>query len=198
MVLFATLLPFAVLSTMLTIAPPAVGLFTAAGLVATLMTADAARGRAVKMLSAAALVITVTMGACALVLGDTFTAPMARLALDAGLLVVMLVSLVARMPFTIQYAREQVDPVTAARPEFYRANVVMTAVWCAAMVLMLAADLGAHYVPWLPIWTGLAAAFALRNGAAWFTRWYGARSRARGEAARATAGLAPRTIGDAA
>jgi hypothetical protein len=37
---------------------------------------------------------------------------------------------------------------------------------------MMAGNLAMIYVPGLPLWTGLAIAFAARNSALYFTRWY--------------------------
>ena len=45
------------------------------------------------------------------------------------------------------------------------------------MLLMLLANAAILYVPGLPIWLGLAVAFAARNSAVYFTRWYPARVR---------------------
>jgi len=40
------------------------------------------------------------------------------------------------------------------------------------MTAMMAVDILAMYLPWLPLWTGLALTFALRSGAVQFTKWY--------------------------
>ena len=115
----------------------------------------------------------------------------ARTAVDSGLLTIALASLAPRFPFTIQYARETIDAQTAARPEFRRANFVLTGAWTAAFVVMLIADLATIYLAWLPFWTGLAAAFAARNIAAGYTQWYTASRRARFAAERAGLLIAP-------
>jgi len=43
------------------------------------------------------------------------------------------------------------------------------------------------YVPGLPIWSGLAIAFAARNSAIYFTKWYPQYRRAKDESAPAAA-----------
>jgi hypothetical protein len=53
-----------------------------------------------------------------------------------------------------------------------RANYIITSVWTASALLMLLANAAILYVPGLPIWLGLAVAFAARNSAVYFTRWY--------------------------
>ena len=96
-----------------------------------------------------------------------------KLAVDAGMLAIALVSLAIRFPFTLQYAREMVDAETAALPGFLKANYIITWAWTARLPadddrptsLMI-------YVPGLPLWSGLAIAFAARNSALYFTKWY--------------------------
>ena len=94
----------------------------------------------------------------------------------------------SRRPFTLQYAREAVDAETAKLPEFLRANYVITSVWAAAFVLMMLANLLLIYVPGLPLWCGIAIAFAARNSALYFTKWYPERQRAKFAASATSAG----------
>jgi hypothetical protein len=95
-----------------------------------------------------------------------------RLAVDGGILAIALLSIAIRLPFTLQYAREAVDHETTLLPGFLRANYIITWVWTGAIVLMLIADILMIYWPSLPLWAGLAIAFAARNSAVYFTRWY--------------------------
>jgi len=48
----------------------------------------------------------------------------------------------------------------------------ITWAWSAAFVLMAVANVLMIYVPGLPLWSGLAIAFAARNTAVYFTKWY--------------------------
>ncbi|MBW8856626.1 MAG: hypothetical protein JF604_20395, partial [Bradyrhizobium sp.] len=73
---------------------------------------------------------------------------------------------------TLQYALEAVPAETAAMPGFLYANYVITGAWTAAALLMAAANLVLLYVPGLPLWLSLAVAFAARNSAMYFTKWY--------------------------
>jgi hypothetical protein len=77
-----------------------------------------------------------------------------------------------RYPFTMQYALESVPAEIAAMPGFSRANYIITSAWTAAALLMMLANAAILYVPGLPIWLGLAVAFAARNSAVYFTKWY--------------------------
>ena len=54
-----------------------------------------------------------------------------KLTVDAGVLVIALVSIAIRHPFTLQYAREVVDAETAVLPGFIRANYIITWAWAA-------------------------------------------------------------------
>jgi hypothetical protein len=85
---------------------------------------------------------------------------------------VALGSIVVRRPFTLQYALEAVPAETAGMPGFLRANYIITGVWTAAMLLMMLGNVVVLYIPGLPIWTSLAIAFAARNSAVYFTKWY--------------------------
>ena len=89
-----------------------------------------------------------------------------------GMLAISLASLAIRQPFTLQYAREVVDAETARLPGFLKANYIITWAWTAAFVLMLIANVLMIYVPGLPLWSGIAIAFAARNTAVYFTKWY--------------------------
>jgi hypothetical protein len=57
-------------------------------------------------------------------------------------------------------------------PGFLRANYIITGAWTAAFLLMTIANILLIYVPGLPLWSGLVIAFAARNSAAYFTKWY--------------------------
>jgi hypothetical protein len=113
-----------------------------------------------------------------------------RLAVDGGVFAIALGSILARFPFTLQYALEAEPAETAAMPEFRRANYMITGAWALATALMIAANVMMIYVPGLPIWTGLAIAFAARNSALYFTRWYPTYHRLKSESRQAGAMLA--------
>ena len=49
---------------------------------------------------------------------------------------------------------------------------MLTWAWALALLLMLCADALSLYVPSLPMWVGAGIAFAARNGAVYFTKWY--------------------------
>jgi hypothetical protein len=100
-----------------------------------------------------------------------------RLAVDVGIFAVSLGSMLVRYPFTTQYALETVPAEIAAMPGFSRANYIITAAWTVSILLMMLANAAVLYVPGLPIWLGLAVAFAARNSAVFFTKWYSTQRR---------------------
>ncbi len=57
-------------------------------------------------------------------------------------------------------------------PGFIAANYIITWAWTAAMLLMMAGNITMIYLPNLPLWSGLLIAFAARNSAVYFTKWY--------------------------
>ncbi|MFD7031392.1 hypothetical protein ACFWAR_25535 [Streptomyces sp. NPDC059917] len=112
---------------------------------------------------------------------ETYAGEIANLTLT----VIAFGSMAVRMPFTLQYAREQVDPSLWHAPAFLRTNYVITGVWGLAFLVAALAGGYGDLVLHNPdnIWTGwiiqiLAIVAALR-----FTVWYPGvvRARARGE-----------------
>lgn len=101
-----------------------------------------------------------------------------RLLVDAGLLVIVLVSIAIRKPFTLQYAREQVAPDLWNRPEFVRTNYVITGVWALAFAVMVVADYVLLAMPDLPPRVGIIATVLALVGAIKFTDWYPRRRQA--------------------
>jgi hypothetical protein len=102
------------------------------------------------------------------------------LRVDLGLLLIVLVSLALRRPFTLQYAREQVPEEFWSSPQFVRTNYVITAVWALAFAVLVVADLILLYVPELPPRVGIIATIAALVGAIKFTSWYPERVKADG------------------
>ena len=68
------------------------------------------------------------------------------------------------------------------------ATYVITWAWVLAFLLMILANALLIYVPGLPLRSGIVIAFAARNTAVYFGRWYPQHRRAK---AAATAAVAP-------
>jgi hypothetical protein len=125
-----------------------------------------------KILSVGSAIVFAGLGSYLVVIDPTMSGSAVKLAVDGGILLIALGSMLCRYPFTLQYALEAVPAETAAMPGFLHANYVITGAWAGAAVLMIAGNLMMIYVPGLPLWAGLAIAFAARNSALYFTRWY--------------------------
>jgi hypothetical protein len=102
-----------------------------------------------------------------------------RLCVDGGLFLIVLVSIALRRPFTLQYAREQAPPDIWHRPEFLRANYIISAAWGVAFAVMVVADIVMVFVPNVPVGFGIGATILAIAGAIRFTSWYPQRLRAR-------------------
>jgi hypothetical protein len=166
------LAPFATFATLMMVASSAVSVFAAAALALGIVAWDISRGGSLKLLAAGSVLLFTALG-CHITLIDGNWSPVAvRIAVDGGVLAIALVSLAIRLPFTLQYARETADAEVIRRPGFVTANYILTCVWIAAFVLMLVADMLMIYLPGLPLWVGFAVAFAARNSAVYFTKWY--------------------------
>lgn len=180
MTIFLILAPYGAFAALMMLAPAAVSLFATAGIcLATIAVERMVRGRAVKILPAGAVVTFAAVGCYVLLVDSAMSVSAVKLSVDAGMLLVILASIALRRPFTLQYAIEEVDAETAKIPGFIRANYVISGVWAASMVAMMIGNVMLIYVPDLPIWSSLLVAFAARNSAVYFTRWYPERRKAK-------------------
>jgi hypothetical protein len=130
------------------------------------------RGESVKVLEVGSLALFGVLLLYTLVAAPDWTVATVRLAVDGGLLAIVLVSLAIGMPFTLQYARESVPKELWSSPIFMTTNRRITGVWAAAFAVMTAADAAARYVEAIPLWIDIAASVIAFVVAVWFTRWY--------------------------
>jgi hypothetical protein len=172
MTIFLILAPYGAFATLMLVTSAAVTLFASAAIGMMVMAHDALRGRSIKMLGAGSVMLFAALGAYITLIHNSLSSSAVKLAVDAGVLAISLASLVSRKPFTLQYAREMVDAETAQLAGFLRANYIITWAWTGAFLLMMIANVLMIYVPGLPLWSGIAIAFAARNSAVYFTRWY--------------------------
>lgn len=172
MATFLILAPFGTFAMLMLVSSSAISLFAAAALALAIVIWDVARGGSVKMLAAGTALLFAAIGCYVTLIDGNWSRSALHLVVDLGVLAIALLSLAIRAPFTLQYAREQVDAETMKLPGFLAANYVITWAWTFAFVLMLLADMLVIFVPGLPLWIGFAIAFAARNAALYFTRWY--------------------------
>src|SRR4051812_15010053 len=179
MTIFLILAPFGAFGVLLLMTSAATSLFATATLCLAIVGYDVFRGGSVKLFMVGAVIVFGALGGYVSLVDGNWSSFAVRLAVDCGFLGIALLSMAIRLPFTLQYAREHVDQATAALPGFMRANYVITWAWTGALVLMLIADTLMIYLPNLPLWIGLGIAFAARNCAVYFTKWYPKHRRAK-------------------
>jgi hypothetical protein len=172
MTLFLILAPYGVYALLMLVTSVTVSLVTAAAVCLATIAFDAWRGRSIKILPAGTVILFAGIIAWLHLIDPSLSDKAVKVAVDGGILAISLGSILARYPFTLQYAVESVPSEIAGMPGFMRANYIITSVWTASALLMLLANAAILYVPGLPIWLGLAVAFAARNSAVYFTRWY--------------------------
>jgi hypothetical protein len=172
MTLFLILAPYGVYASLMLVTSATVSLVTAGAVCLATVALDWVGGRSLKILPIGTAIIFAGIIGWLHLIDPALSDKAVRVAVDGGILVISLGSLLLRYPFTLQYALERVHPEIAAMPGFLRSNYIITGVWTASFLLMLLANAAILYVPGLPIWLGLAVAFAARNSAVYFTRWY--------------------------
>jgi hypothetical protein len=172
MTVFLILAPFGAFGLLMLVTSAAVSLFATAALCLAIIAFDVIRGNSVKLIMAGAVILFGALGCYITLVDGHWSGVAVRLAVDGGFLAIALLSIAIRLPFTLQYAREIVAHEVTLLPGFKRANYIITWAWVGALVLMLVADMLMIYLPSLPLWIGLGIAFAARNCAVYFSRWY--------------------------
>lgn len=172
MLIFLILAPYGAFAFLMLMASAAISLFVSAAICLAVIAFDIWRGRSIKILGAGSVLTFVAVGLYVALIDSALNASAVRFAVDTGIFLVTLFSILIRCPFTLQYALEVADAETAKLPGFLRANYIITWAWAAASLLMMIGNAAMIYVPWLPFWGGLLVAFAARNCAIYFTNWY--------------------------
>ena len=172
MAIFLILAPYGAYTFLMLVTSATISVFAASAICLATVAIDVARGRSVKTLAAGSAIVFAAIGLYLALRDPALGTLGVKLSVDVGIFVISLGSMLLRRPFTLQYAVESVPAETAAMPGFLYANYVITGAWTAAALLMAAANLVLLYVPGLPLWSSLAVAFAARNSAIYFTKWY--------------------------
>jgi len=178
MTIFLILAPYGAFTALMLLTSATFSLVTASAVCLATIVLDAVRGRSLKILPTSSVILFAGIAGYLNVIDPGVSDKAVKLAVDVGIFAVSLGSMLLRYPFTVQYALESVPSEIAAMPGFSRANYTITGVWTAASLLIMLANAAVLYVPGLPIWLGLAVAFAARNSAVFFTKWYSAHRRA--------------------
>lgn len=165
--------PFIVFALLSRIAGPVEALAAGAGISAVLILRDVlSGGRGVKILEAGTFLLFSGLALHALLIEAAWSVIGVRLFVDAGLLLIVTISILAGRPFTLQYAREQVPPEDQARPGFLRVNYVISSAWALAFLVMVLAELALLYAPTMSPRLGMVIIILALVGAVKFTAWY--------------------------
>jgi hypothetical protein len=187
MTIFLILAPYGAYALLMLVTSATVSLFVSAAICLLVIALDVVRGHQIKILGAGSVIVFTSVGVYLTLVEPGMSTTAVKLAVDIGIFLISLTSIVMRQPFTLQYAREAVDAETAALPGFVRANYIITWAWTGAALLMMIGNVAMIYVPGLPLWTSLLVAFAARNSALYFTKWYPEYTKARHATAPASA-----------
>ena len=172
MTIFLILAPYGAFALLMLLTSATVSLFASAAICLAVVAYDIIRGRSIKMLGAGSAMLFATLGGYVALVDPGLSVAAVKLSVDVGVFAISLMSMAIGKPFTLQYALEMVDAETAKLPGFTKASYVITGAWSVAVLLMMIANILMIYVPDLPLWSGLAIAFAARNSAVYFTKWY--------------------------
>lgn len=165
--------PFIVFAVLERFVGPLWGLGAATAVSAALLLRDAfTPGKQVKILEIGTFVLFGGLTAYMWLMGARLSVIGVRLCVDVGLLLIVLVSMAMRTPFTLQYAREQVPAELWNKPSFLHTNYVITGAWAVAFALIVLAELALLYLPNMPHRLGIIVIVLALVGALKFTDWY--------------------------
>lgn len=172
MTIFLILAPYGAFAALMLVSTATVSLFGSAAICLMVIGYDVLRGRSIKILGAGSVIVFAAIGFYLTLIDPGLSNSAVKFAVDTGIFLISLTSIVIRRPFAGQYALEVVDAQTAQQPGFIKANYIITWAWTGAVLLMMIGNVAMIYVPDLPLWSGLLIAFAARNSAVYFTKWY--------------------------
>lgn len=150
MMVLLILAPFGCFALLMLVTSAPVSLFAAAAICLAVIAYDHVRGLQLKILGAGSAVVFGALGGYITLVDPGLSTAAVKLIVDAGVFAIALLSIAFRFPFTLQYAREMVDPETAKLPGFIKASYIITWVWTGALFAMMAANVLMIYSPSLP------------------------------------------------
>jgi intracellular septation protein A len=164
--------PFILFAVLMRFGDVLFALIAAAALSSLLIVRERRRGKSVKILEAGTVVLFGGLAIFTALTRFDWTILEARLAVDLGLLAIVLGSILVRRPFTLQFAREEVPREYWGNPQFIATNYKISAVWAGAFAILVVADVVMAFLPTIPLWVGIVVTVLALAGAIWFTRWY--------------------------
>jgi hypothetical protein len=129
------------------------------------------RGRSAKILEVGAITLFGLLALFTAVSHWEWTLTAVRLAVDLGLLAIVLVSIAIGRPFTMQYARERIAEQHWQTPLFLAINRRITWVWAAVFAVLVAAHVATVFFS-VPAWIdGVVTVAAFVYAIAFTTRY---------------------------
>lgn len=147
-------------------------LWAAAGLMLLIVAMDFIGSRSVKILNGGSLILFVAMALYGLLFQPGWSESVARLVINLGLLMIVLVSIALARPFTLQYAREEVPEIYWTSPGFISANYRISWAWAGAFAAGAIADTARLFAPSIPHWVDSTVSIVAIVAAVKFTFWY--------------------------
>lgn len=179
-VAFLPFIAFAVLNGPLGAVP---ALLLGAAISAVLIVRGWRRGESPKILEVGTLVLFLGIAAFSHFAGHAESVVGVKLAVDIGLLGIVLASLLAGRPFTLQYAREQAPKELWSDARFVQLNTRITLAWAIAFTVVVLADLLLAFATGIPKAVGILATVAAIAAAAAYTTRSASAARAKLSAA---------------
>src|SRR5579863_10106937 len=115
-------IPFIVFALLTRVTSIDLSLWTAAAVASFFVARGRLAGASFKILEVGTVALFTGLGLFTAVTQTHWSLPFVRLVVDAGLLAIIVSSIVIRQPFTLQYAREQVPAEVQKSPIFLQVN----------------------------------------------------------------------------
>jgi hypothetical protein len=125
MTIFLILAPYGVFALLTLLISTAVSLFAGAAICLAVIAYDLAGGRSLKILGAGSVVVFSAVGGYVTLIDPHLSVSAVKFAVDTGIFLVTLISILIGRPFTLQYAIEVVDAETVKVPGFMKANYIL-------------------------------------------------------------------------
>jgi hypothetical protein len=170
-------LPFIAFAVLNHFVDPAIALAIAALASLLLSVREVISGKSPKILEVGTFILFAGLGVYAYFGGMSWSVIAVKLAVDIGLLMIVLASLIVGQPFTAQYAKESAPREVWDTPLFRKTNQTITIAWLVAFAILIAADLVLLYMPEVPHRVSVLLSVAALYGAFKFTTSYPQRAK---------------------
>src|SRR5258706_14899423 len=106
MTIFLILAPYGAFALLMLVTSATVSLLTGAAICLAVMAFDMVRGRSMKILGAVSVIVVAAVGGYVILIAPNLIVACVKIAIYTGLFLLTLISIVIRLTFLLQYARE--------------------------------------------------------------------------------------------